>query len=234
MSLKTCKTAYGEFTFYGKDEYIGRSLYHYGEWSGLECSMLQSLSRGGVFVDCGANIGFMSAAMVGVASSVVSFEPQAELCKLLRKNVPSAIVHNVALSNSSGVASMPRIRYGDRGNYGGLGFGRSELGIVPVEMKELDSYGLKDVDLIKIDVEGHELGVICGALRLIEECRPILYVEDDREDKRYALRKFITGLGYEIEEHNPPMFRKDNFAGLDVNIWDKFYISKNIICRPKC
>lgn len=230
MSLKTCETAYGNMTVYGKDEYIGRSIYNYGEWSGIECDKLLELSKGGVFVDCGANVGYMSLALSTKASKVVAFEPQPAIFELLKKNVPSAEAYCMALYCSDGVAKMPRIRYGDKGNYGGVGFGRSELGFINVPLVMLDSFGLTDVDLIKIDVEGAERDVIEGAIETIERCSPTLYVEDDREDKSADLRKLIRGLGYNIEEHNPPMFRQNNYKGLQRNIWDRNYISKNLIC----
>lgn len=226
MSLKTCVTAYGKMCFYGKDEYIGRSLYNYGEWSGDECDKLLSLANG-LFVDVGANVGYFSLALSSKVP-VVAFEPQPELYKLLVRN--TGLGHNVALSSVSGTAVMPKIRYGDRGNYGGLGLGyRSELGTITVETRTLDSYNL-DVGLLKIDVEGHELEVLKGGVETISRCSPIMYIEDDRDDKRDQLRKFIKYLGYNIEEHNTSIYRENNYFGLKKNIWDRNYISKNIIC----
>lgn len=235
MILET-ETAYGKMTFYGKDEYIGRSLYAYGEWSGDECDMLRGLASG-VFVDVGANIGAMSMAVAATGRPVLAFEPQPALYSLLVKNCTGLPVScfNLALSSVAGHARMPKIRYGDRGNYGGLGFGRSDLGSIEVECKTLDSLVSRSthpVGLIKIDVEGHELQVLRGASELINDCRPILYVEDDREDKRWDLRAYIKKLGYTIEEHNPSMYRENNYRGLKKNIWGINYVSMNLICRP--
>ena len=39
-----------------------------------------------------------------------------------------------------------------------------------VQQKRLDDYTLSDVDYIKIDVEGHELKVLKGAIATIEKC----------------------------------------------------------------
>lgn len=228
MSLKTCETAYGKCKFYGKDSYIGRSLYHYGEWSGDECDILRALCRG-VFVDVGANIGVMSMAVAALGHTVHSFEPQPALYALLRENASRATSYNLALSNYTGIAKMPRVDYSSKGNFGGIGFGRSELGSIDVEVRTLDSFNLSP-SLIKIDVEGHELAVLQGSVETISRCSPILYVEDDRPELRYELRKFIKSLGYKIEEHNPPMFRVNNYACLDKNIWDREYISMNLIC----
>lgn len=232
MSLQKCETAYGPMKFYGKDEYIGRSLYAYSEWSGDECDKLLSLANG-ICVDVGANVGYFSLALAASGFTTHAFEPQPALYALLEQNTANLPVscHNVALSKLGGRTTMPRIRYGERGNYGGLSIGgRSELGAIDIEMRTLDSYKLRNVGLIKIDVEGHELEVLRGAVNTIATCNPILYVEDDRLDKRYDLRSFIKSLGYNIEEHNPRMYRQNNFRGLKKNIWDMDYISMNIIC----
>jgi hypothetical protein len=95
----------------------------------------------------------------------------------------------------------------------------------------LDSYSL-DCGFMKIDVEGYELEVLRGAVQTIERCKPIMYIEDDRQNKSSALRTFIRELGYSIEEHKPTLYRENNFFGLKKNIWDRNYASHNLICRP--
>lgn len=227
--MKTVNTAYGPCKFYGKDEFIGRSLYNYGEWSGEECEKIASLGKG-LCLDIGANIGFMSMALKHAGLDVIAFEPQPELFKLLCENAVGVDCRNIALSSFSGKALMPRIRYGAKGNYGGLGIGgRSELGTISVDCEPLDSFEL-DVGFMKIDVEGHELQVLQGARETISRCSPVLYIEDDREDRRPELYKELKYLGYKWEDHNPPMYRENNFAGLKKNIWDTNYVSMNIIC----
>ena len=230
MSLRSCQTQYGPCKFYGKDEYIGRSLYAYGEWSGAECEKLISLREGGTAVDIGANIGFMSMAL---GENVIAFEPQPELFELLVQNASKAVCHSVALSNRSGFAHIPMIRYGDKGNYGGVALVKPSFFTRSVICRTLDSYGFENVSLIKIDVEGHELEVLKGAVDTIARCRPVLYVEDDIDSKRYALREFITSLGYDIEEHKPFLFRENNFAGNKKDIWNTLYYSFNLICRAR-
>lgn len=48
---------------------------------------------------------------------------------------------------------------------------------IPVEIRTLDSYNLKDVDIIKIDVEGFEYDVLLGSIKTIEKWRPVVQVE---------------------------------------------------------
>lgn len=236
LSLKSVETRYGKCWFYGKDEYIGRSLYSYGEFSGEECEEIISLAAGGSCIDVGANIGFMSMAMAWSGCSVLAFEPQPELYKLLNMNLEiyglRTATSPVALSDKPGTAKMPRIRYGDRGNYGGLGLGqKSDLGTIDVKTITLDSHlAYGSIDFIKIDVEGHELQVLKGASETITRFKPIMYIEDDRPDKSVELRKYIKHLGYNIRESNTPMYRENNYLGYKKNIWGVHYISQNLIC----
>jgi hypothetical protein len=46
-----------------------------------------------------------------------------------------------------------------------------------IKAKRLDDYDFSDVDLIKVDVEGHEESVLAGGMRTIEINRPVLIVE---------------------------------------------------------
>ncbi|OQB10055.1 MAG: hypothetical protein BWY21_00539 [Parcubacteria group bacterium ADurb.Bin216] len=238
--MKTVKTAYGPCTFYGKDEYIGRSLYNYGEWSGEECSKIVSLAAGreGICVDVGANIGFMTMALLMAGEVVHAYEPQPAIYELLDKNTigydGTCFIRNIGLGDKKYTAKMPRIRYGAKGNYGGAGIGfKSELGTIDVEVETLDSQELENVKFIKIDVEGFEAEVLRGGRETILRDKPVMYIEDDRDDKRAALYAELKSLGYEWEDHNPPLYRADNFAGLQKNIWDKEYVSHNIICRAR-
>lgn len=237
--MKSCQTAYGPCKFYGKDMFIGRSLYAYGEWGGEEASVIAGLAVAtkGLCLDIGANIGFMSMAMLDAGCDVVAFEPQPVLYNLLCENVSP--FHQVvmcspfALSDFNGKSTMPRIRYGEKGNYGALALGqRSELGVIEVECRTLDSLEISPVGFIKIDVEGHELNVLRGARSTIMRDRPIMYIEDDRPEKSLHLQEVIKGMGYTIERHYPRLFRENNFAGNPINIWGQDYSSHNLICRP--
>ena len=54
---------------------------------------------------------------------------------------------------------------------------RPSQNLVSVPARTIDSYNFKDVDAIKIDVEGSELLVIEGAIDTIDRCRPSVQVE---------------------------------------------------------
>jgi hypothetical protein len=60
------------------------------------------------------------------------------------------------------------------------------------------------VDVIKMDIEGAELGALRGAVRLIERCRPTVMFESAPGDPnglgytKEALWQFFNDIGYEI------------------------------------
>ena len=222
---------WGRVWFYGKDTYVGRSLFHYGEYNPDETEKIISLASG-LCLDIGANWGVMGQALEASGFEVVSFEPQPDVFGVLRKNVRGEC-HNVGLGDTPGTFKMPKILTGSKANYGGMGIGtRSDLGTIDVSVVTLDSFEFSNVGFMKIDVEGFEERVLRGAVETIARCRPIMYIEDDRVSLSKSLRSFITSLGYTIEEHKPPLYRENNFFGLRRNIWDKNYVSHNLIALP--
>jgi FkbM family methyltransferase len=223
---------WGPCRFFGKDEYVGRSIFSYGEYNPDETEMILTLATGRC-LDIGANIGCITQALTHEGFVVDAFEPQPELFELLQYNARDATCHNTAVGNEAGLATMPKVQYSAKGNFGGLGLFESSIyGTIKVPVCTIDSLGYNDVGFIKIDVEGFEYEVLLGAKATIERCRPIMYIEDDRTDKSYRLRETIKSMGYTLDEHKPALYREQNFFGLKKNIWDRNYASHNIICRP--
>lgn len=242
---KSVEGRWGTCKFLSKDEYVGRSMYYYGEYNPDETEMILGLARG-TCLDIGGNIGVISQALIARGFTVAAFEPQPELFKLLQENCASAaapnahkyvssqyVCYNVAIGAEEGYAEMPKVHYSSKGNFGGLGIGTPSIyGNIKVPVATIDSLGFEDVGFVKIDVEGYEYEVLCGMERTIDQYTPIMYIEDDRGDKSRALRQKIISMGYEIEEHQPTLYRENNFFGLKKNIWNRNYASHNLICRP--
>lgn len=230
---------WGKCKFLAKDEYVGRSMYYYGEYNPDETEMILSLATG-LCLDIGANIGVISQALLANGHNVVAFEPQPELYELLSENMAASAIRdlqskavNSAVGDEVGLAPMAKVYYGDKGNFGGMGlFEKSIYGTINVPVVTIDGYNFDDVGFMKIDVEGYEYETLVGATETIKRCRPIMYIEDDRSAKSERLRKYIESLGYTIEEHRPTLYRENNFFGLKKNVWKANYASHNLICRP--
>lgn len=231
---------WGDCEYFLKDEYVGRSIHYYGEYNPDETEKILSLVTGdGWCLDIGANIGCITQALGREGHSVIAFEPQPEVHALLARNASYAsddiITYNAAVGAECGTAEMPKIYYSEKNNIGGLGIGMKSLrGNYEVKLVSIDSLKLGKVSFMKIDVEGYELEVLKGARETILRDKPVMYIEDDRIEKRAALREYIAELGYTYEMHQPTLYRENNFFGLKKNVWDKDYASHNLICRPKC
>lgn len=238
---KEIEGRWGRCKFFRKDEYVGKSLWYYGEYNPDETEMIIGLApRDMLTLDIGANMGVISQALLATGHDVVAFEPQPEVFRLLEFNCENAFgsgrtykVYNTAVGSSAGMAKMPKVYYGEKGNFGGLSLGMHSIyGSYDVPVTTIDSYGFNNIGFMKIDVEGYELEVLKGAYETITRCNPIMYIEDDRTAKSAALREHIRALGYSIEEHKPTLYRELNHFGLRKNVWDKNYASHNLICRP--
>jgi FkbM family methyltransferase len=201
------------------DLYIGRSLELYGEWSEGEIALFQHLLRAGdIVVEVGANIGthtIFFARTVGAAGRVLAFEPQRIVFQTLCGNLALNSLTNVhcyavALGESAGFAQIPVLDHRQPLNFGGVSLSSAAIG-EQIQVATLDSFALPQCRLLKIDVEGMELAVLKGAVETIRRCQPILYLENDRQERSRDLIHYIQSLGYDLFWHRPTLFNANNF-----------------------
>ncbi|MBP88912.1 MAG: hypothetical protein CMJ64_19725 [Planctomycetaceae bacterium] len=234
------QTRHGYMLFNQNDMYIGRSFDEYGEFSEGEIDMFRRIvGEGDIVVEAGGNIGAHTVALaklVGQQGRVYTFEPQRIVFQALCANIALNSLSNVEAQNVAVGAApaeivVPDLSPDNETNFGGLGLGEYETGEKRAVIT-LDSLGLDRCRLLKIDVEGMELGVLQGAGQLIRECQPIMYIENDREDRSAALIEHIGGLGYRMFWHSPPMYREGNYFGNEKNAFGRI-VSVNMLCVHK-
>jgi FkbM family methyltransferase len=238
LRIKRCK--YGLMMFHTNDAYIGRSLDTYGEFSEGEMKLFNQILRPGMtVVDAGANIGAHTiyfAKAVGPEGQVFAFEPQRVLYQMLCGNVAlnsysNVVAVNVGLGRELGAAFIPKIDYAKGGNFGGISLGTTKDG-EKVPVMTLDSYGLNSCHLIKIDVEGMEQAVLEGAKTLLQQHKPLLYVENDRAEKSKDLIQWLHANGYRLYSHRPRMFNPNNHFAEAKNVFGMI-VSANMFCVPR-
>jgi FkbM family methyltransferase len=149
------------------------------------------------FLDVGAHIGSIIAQVRHNDPSIkiVAFEAIPEKVLNLRRRFPFVDLHGCAVGDTTGEVSF----FVDTQRSGYSSLARptrndenSKLEIkVPIEKMD-DLVKSDDVDAIKIDVEGAELGVLRGAVGILRKCRPIVMFESGP--------KGDDGLGYSKEE----------------------------------
>jgi len=207
---------------------LGSVIYWFGNYSPNELHLLDRLlSPEMVFADIGANQGEFTlfAAKRLTRGQVLAFEPQETIFALLSENIAlngfeNTSLHNIALADASGVVDlyMPsepdhpgRPAFVDLPNEGvamimpeggrGLKVGSARIETFDTVFAATD---LARLDVIKIDVEGAELAVLRGARRTIEDHKPHIFMELNRETtgaSGYAitdLHTFLLDLGYMI------------------------------------
>jgi FkbM family methyltransferase len=238
VALKECR--HGRMLYLRNDVYIGRSFDLYGEFSEHEAQMLRQLAMpGATVVEVGANIGGHTvhlAKLVGPSGRVFAFEPQHVIFGLLCANLtlneqPHVQAIHAAVGDSTGTAQIPVLDPHALLNFGGVSVGPSAVSDT-VPLVRLDDYPLTSLRLLKIDVEGMEIDVLRGARQTIAAHRPMLYVENDREQHSAALISLVMELGYRLFWHLPPLFHAGNFAGNPENVFPGIG-SINMVCIPR-
>jgi FkbM family methyltransferase len=142
---------------------------------------------GDTVLDIGANFGVFSLTLASRCGSgrVHAFEPGQEALAQLRHNTAvlnpnlPITIHPVALSDSSRTAALHHS--GGAPVTFSLSEDEAELGEESVQTVTLDQWraeqGVDRVDVIKIDVEGHEPQALRGGLGLLADQRPDIMFE---------------------------------------------------------
>lgn len=232
---RMCQARAGLMLYNRHDMYIGRSLELYGEFSEGEVELFrQTIKPGMLAVEVGANIGAHTLALsklVGDQGRVFAFEPQRIVYQTLCANLALNSVLNVdcrclAVGAEAGSLFVPPLDYNATNNFGGLGLGGYASG-EPTQVITLDALNLPRCEFLKADVEGMELEVIKGAEATIRRCQPMLYIENDREEKSSALIRYIDSLEYDLYWHRPPLFNPSNFLKNPENVFGQI-VSSNM------
>lgn len=164
-------------------------------------------------IDIGAHVGISVLHWASIFDKVYAFEPMIEHYNYLLENIKefsNINCFNFAISNDE---TTKDAAYRTTKNSGSFQLLDSEYQqpskkdprqLYKVQTKKLDSFNFKDIDLIKIDVEGWELEALLGSKKTIMENSPVLIVEFtggnyNKSLHRYNVEEyynFINEIGY--------------------------------------
>ena len=201
-----------------------------GFWEPRETGMIADLPQGSLVVDIGANIGWHTLVALSLGHRVIAFEPMIGNLELLEHSLclnpgidSKLTLHRTALSDSDkGECHIEAA--GDNIGDGTLWCGTREsqdwqtrifeehaVALATLDQKILPG---TEIDLIKIDVEGHELAVVKGGNDLFSgkgghikpryimtEFCPALISQQGYDPSE--LLKFFMTRGYKVQ-FNPP------------------------------
>jgi FkbM family methyltransferase len=195
-------TINGHSLFINKGDWVYEGARSTGEYEPWVANAISSnLPESGVFLDLGANIGVHSAlasSKVGPNGRVYAFEASIENAALIRKssrafNRTNIVVVAMALSDRTGVAQL------SFDDVGSNRFLASEGD--PVLTAPLDALlpELGRLDVIKIDVEGHERSVLEGAKQTIAKFNPKIVAEYLAASHQKGFASDLLSMGYVVQ-----------------------------------
>jgi FkbM family methyltransferase len=205
----------GELLIIILDDYVGRSVYYFGDLDPKVSWLCRNiLRRGDTAIDIGANLGLVAvtmASVVGSLGAVHAFEPQPDLASLIMRSAKlngfdHLHVHRTALGNQDDCLELS-IPYGNAGS-ASLIRRKSKGTTKAVPVKEsgpyLEQLGLGPIRLIKIDVEGFEDSVFSGAASYLRRnpADAILFESNDYsiDFANQPVTKTLLSLGYSFLE----------------------------------
>ncbi len=201
-------------------------------------SILSLLGDGDVFVDLGANEGFFSvlaSKKVGRNGKVFSIEPQERLWPVLKKNFAENHCDNCQLvpcgvgetAAEIEVVLSPSLNSGQSSMVEGQSFlgsrkiakkirsfywEKQKMQIKPFD-EICDQYGVPEIKLVKVDIEGYELIALRSARNMLQHGKIKYLLIEFHPEQLKALNQseaqivaYLAGFGYRQSEQTPDLF----------------------------
>ena len=146
-----------------------------------------------VCLDIGSNIGQWTRPLAKRFDSVVCFEPNPNFRECFNKNIQekNVLLWPYGLSDKEHKAKQDfnsTILQQEDGD---------------IDCRTLDSFGLTNVDFVKIDVDGFEVPLLNGARETLTKNNPVINIEmkrDKRSDIVYKCESILKELGYQFKK----------------------------------
>ncbi len=231
-----------------KNGCVDEHIYLYGIYEpNILDTIAKYLKQGDTFIDIGANIGqhsMFAASVVGNLGKVYSFEPI--------PRIYNQLLDSVHLNNFDNIIKVYNIALGEKDdektlhisskNVGGSSFvetrGSDEKIQVKITKGDNILLQLKNIDFIKMDVEGYEYEALSGIQGTLKLYRPIIVMEFNGESyirngnqgkKIVSLLNNLEYSLYDIGDYMNKITNEENFL--------RSFISQraqtDILCLPK-
>lgn len=224
--LITRRLRHGTF-LYDPDDMIGRLLDRYGEWSENELAfLLRIIGEGDTVADVGAHIGCFTvpfARRVGPSGTVVAFEAQRLIfhnlvANLVANDLTNVWAHNLICSRERYFLKLRQQTTADTTNTGSYRietWPRHPQRWNHTRAEPLDATlaGIRQLRLLKVDVEGFEREVLAGAAETLRRLRPIVHCECLNSESMAFLRDLAAEHGYRTFGACFDHFNPGNFLG---------------------
>jgi FkbM family methyltransferase len=172
-------------------------------------AMEKYIDQNSVVVDVGSNIGnhILYFGKILEAKKIYGFEPMNDVFNVLKKNLElneltsKVKIYNIALGSKIGKGT---IDYDGSmiNNLGATSIKKDENGEFKIEKLDNVLMNEKNINFIKIDVEGFEIEVLKGASRILQKYRPTIWIESFEENIT-QVKKILFSSGYILKEEFP-------------------------------
>ena len=185
IGVKTMKKKVFNYKLYldTGDKGLSRTLFLFGRREIDHYKMLQEILEPGMnILDIGANIGYyaiMESLAVGPAGKITAIEPMLPNIQMLKRNVALNNASNIevihgAVSESNGIGKMFTSTHSNLHTFHRDGSARDYLDASPVDvptmtLRDAGERSGSSAELIRMDVEGHEVEILGQLIDLVKE-----------------------------------------------------------------
>jgi FkbM family methyltransferase len=229
-SRRVCKSIDNYSYLCYDDDTISNWLAAYGYWENNLIKYVEKyLTDDSIILDIGANIGTWSIPLAIKNRKIYSFEPfdssYYALCGNIFLNNKESIIYPRHCAITDNINMKTKIQLSESINIGGcklIETNNSEQKN-KYTLETIDSFQFDKIDLIKIDVEGHELNVLKSGKQTILKYKPVILFEcwdieshhwNDIPNTNVELMNYIKSLGYQINKID--IDGNDNYEALPI------------------
>jgi FkbM family methyltransferase len=222
-------------------DFVQKHLFWLGEYEYHDLNILSRWSHpSAVVLDVGANFGYYSLSLASGLNGeghVYAFEPCKPTFSRLQQNIALNSLQSKITAVRSGLSDSPGVAFLhlDPSNSGAATLSHEAEGET-ISLDTLDNFcdvrKVRKVDLIKIDVEGHELQVLNGGKKVLSSQRPVIMIEFNSAALGRAgqsvekLASVLRGLEYELL-----VAKRDRLSPFSA--FPKTDVIMNVFCVPK-
>jgi FkbM family methyltransferase len=200
------------------DEGISTSLLMFKTHEPLTTQLISKILKKGMYcIDIGSNIGYyalLENKIVGNEGRIVSIEPSPTNFKLLKENIllqnsSNMEAYNFAAGNKKGTV---KFMIDTKSNWCKV-VDDDEVSdnVIDIESNTLDNFleklSIRQIDFLRMDVEGFEANIIEGAQKTIQKFKPILAIEIHKNfmgnEKTKTLLQNLMNMRYQIKHFSP-------------------------------
>ncbi|MDB2704942.1 FkbM family methyltransferase [Pseudomonadota bacterium] len=184
-----------------------------------------------IFLDVGAHIGSVISETIKRSKplKIIAIEAMPDKVAKLRRKFPTVELHEYAVTDKEGEVDF--FVNTKQSGYSSLSNPKSKDNIkkIVVQTNLIDNLITSiNIDVIKIDIEGAELGALRGATQLIKESQPVIMFESGPEESlgftKSKMWNFLNDFDYEIFipcriAHNGKGLTHDGF--IESHVWPR-------------